>query len=256
MKPRTARPVSSAAPAGRGKESEEQRPVGRQHAAVVSLLSDKAYDLIRKDIIQCRLPPGKEISETGLTQMYDFGKAPIRAALLRLSQDNLVTSVPRRGYVVTPITIANIQEIYQLRMILEPATARLATSHCDIAALTSLCKRMHSSRSSISTLEYLEVHHAFHVGIASAAGNARLTHLVSLLLHDMARIIHFGEFAPGRGEKLALDHRIQNQQHEAIVTALSAGDANLVERVMLEHIEHSLMMVKEATFASRSLVRM
>jgi len=254
MKPRTALRTSPAPKKVPDRRATRDSVYGV--AKVVSLLSDKAYELIRTDIIQCRLAPGKEISETALTKMYDFGKAPIRAALLRLSQDNLVTSVPRRGYVVTPITIANIQEIYQLRMIIEPATARLATSHCDIAELTSLCKRMHLLRTENSRLGYLGVHHTFHVSIAQAAGNARLTHLVSSLLHDMARIIHFGEFAPGRGDKLDVDHKIQQEQHEAIIAALARGNVDQVERVMRDHIEHSLDMVKEATFASGSLVRM
>jgi DNA-binding GntR family transcriptional regulator len=235
----------------------QQVAAGRhQELHVVSLLSDQAYQLIKKDIVQCRLTPGAEISETTLTKMYGFGKAPIRAALLRLSQDNLVSSVPRRGYTVTPITIRNIQELYELRIILEPAAARRATSRCDIPELISLCKRLRYSDGATNKSEFLEAHFEFHVAIAKAAGNERITQLIASLLNDMARIIHFGEFAPGRGtDELDVDHRVQQQQHEAIVESLAAGDADVVEKVMREHIEHSLMMVKEAAFASKSLVR-
>lgn len=238
---------------------QQQGAAGRyQELGVVSLLSDQAYELIKRDIVQCRLTPGAEISETALTKLYGFGKAPIRVALLRLSQDNLVSSMPRRGYTVTPITIRNVQELYELRIILEPAAARRATSHCDIPELIALCKRLRYSdgANANNTSEYLEAHFAFHVAIARAAGNERITHLIESLLNDMARIIHFGEFAPGRHlEKLDADHRVQEQQHEAIVESLAAGDADVVEKVMQDHIEHSLMMVKEAAFASKSLVR-
>jgi DNA-binding GntR family transcriptional regulator len=236
---------------------QHQVAAGRyQELGVVSLLSDQAYELIKRDIVQCRLTPGAEISETALTKMYGFGKAPIRVALLRLSQDNLVSSMPRRGYTVTPITIRNVQELYELRIILEPAAARRATSRCDIPELMALCKRLRYSDGVNNTSEYLEAHFAFHVAIAKAAGNERITHLIESLLNDMARIIHFGEFAPGRRlEQLDADHRLQEKQHEAIVESLAAGDADVVEKVMRDHIEHSLMMVKEAAFASKSLVR-
>jgi len=225
-------------------------------AASLPLLSDQAYELIKKDIIQCRLKPGGDISETGLTQLYGFGKAPVRAALLRLSQDNLVTSVPRRGYVVTPITIRSIQELYELRLDLEPPSAKRATSRCDIRELTALCKRLRYSEGGTNKLEYLGVHWEFHVAIVRAAGNVRITQLISSLLHDMARIIHFGEFAPNRGDDdLAFDHRVQQQQHESIVEALAGGDGDVSERVMRDHIQHSWEMVKVAAFSSKSLVR-
>ena len=223
---------------------------------VVSLLGDQAYQLIKKDIIQCRLAPGAEISETALTKIYGLGKAPIRAALLRLSQDNLISSVPRRGYFVTPITIRNIQELYELRLDLEPAAAKRATSRCDIRNLMSLCKSLRYSDDGTNKLKFLEAHCEFHVAIARAAGNERITQLIASLLHDMARIIHFGEFAPNRGaEDLDVDHRVQQRQHEAIVESLAAGDPEVVEKVMRDHIEHSLDMVKRAAFASKSLVR-
>lgn len=193
------------------------------------------------------------MSETALTKLYGFGKAPIRAALLRLSQDQLITSMPRRGYVVTPITIRNVQEVYALRLIIEPAAARLATSRCNIPELTSLCKRLRLSRASTNALEFLEAHFEFHVAIARSAGNERLTDLISSLLHDMARIIHFGEFPPGRHARKA-DAEMQ-ETHDAIVQALASGDADIAERVMRDHVERGLAMIKEAVFASGLPVR-
>ncbi len=228
---------------------------GRQQGqGVESLLSNQAYELVRKDIIQCRLLPGAEISETALTKLYGFGKAPIRAALLRLSQDQLISSMPRRGYVVTPITIRNVQEVYGLRLIIEPAAARLATSRCNIPELSSLCERLRRARRSSNKLEFLEAHFEFHVAIARSTGNDRLTHLISSLLHDMARIIHFGEFPPGRvAEKIDVDQG--QEEHETIVQALASGDPRGAERVMREHVEHALAMVKEAAFANSLPVR-
>src|SRR5262245_53345201 len=89
-------------------------------------LGDQAYDRIKEDIVVCRLRPGAEVTEAGLAQHYELGLAPIRAALSRLSQEGLVNVIPRRGYVITPITIQTVKEVFDLRLLLEPAAARAA----------------------------------------------------------------------------------------------------------------------------------
>ena len=89
-------------------------------------LSDQAYDAIRSAILICALAPGEAISESTLASRYGVGKAPVRAALSRLRQEGLVSASPRRSYVVAPITLRDVQELYALRLILEPATARRA----------------------------------------------------------------------------------------------------------------------------------
>ena len=78
-------------------------------------LGDRVYDLIKSDIILCKLVPGEEVTEVRLAERYGFGRAPVRAALSKLEQEGLVSVVPRRGYLVSPITIKAVQEIFDLR---------------------------------------------------------------------------------------------------------------------------------------------
>ena len=216
------------------------------------LLREQAYLLIKADIIQCRLKPGSEVSEAILAKRYNFGKAPIRAALSKLSQDGLVVPRSRRGYVVVPITTKYVQETYELRMILEPAAARAAVGNVDIANLRKLCTAIRYPDDPAGTLEFLETHHAFHVAIARMSGNERLAQIVSSLLTDMARLIHLTEFSPDRDtQALILDQELQMEQHMSIVEALSVGDPELAETAVRKHIEHSAKMTREAVFASR-----
>ncbi len=217
-------------------------------------LSNQAYELIKRDITLCLLPPGAEVSETDLTKRYGFGKAPIRAALLKLSQDRLLTSSPRRGYTVAPVTLRDVEEIYQLRSILEPALVKKAVLGADIAPLRALLKRLNYSNAASNPLDFLEAHCELHTAVAKASGNERATRIVATLLSDAARVIHLGEFAPSRSnEALEEDHKVQQQQHEAIVAALGRNDGDLAERLMREHIEHSWMMFKKAAFSSTTL---
>src|SRR5215510_5376137 len=114
-----------------------QPPAGRPPAEVraIPLLSDRAYERIRHDVISCLLAPGTEISETQLCEHYKLGKAPVRMALNRLAHDGLVRAIPRRGYMVSPVTVRDIHDVFELRLMLEPAAARMAAGKVDSVRL-------------------------------------------------------------------------------------------------------------------------
>src|SRR3546814_9020930 len=89
-------------------------------------LSDIAYETIKHDIIRCALAPGEEVTEARLALRLGLGKAPVRAALMRLSQEGLIRALPRRGYLVAPVTLRDVQDIFQFR---DRKSTRLNSSH-------------------------------------------------------------------------------------------------------------------------------
>ena len=82
-------------------------------------LNETAYRAIKADIIACVLQPGEEISEAVLVGRYGFSKAPIRSALMRLRQEGLIVSRGRQGNIVSPVTLRDVKEVFQLRLLLE-----------------------------------------------------------------------------------------------------------------------------------------
>ena len=90
------------------------------------LMTDQVYEALRADILCCALPPGSAISEASLAARYSYGKSPVRLALSRLRQEGLVHASPRRSFVVSSITLRDVHDLYELRLVLEPAGARLA----------------------------------------------------------------------------------------------------------------------------------
>ena len=92
----------------------------------IPLLTERAYERLRRDIISCAIQPGAEISESQLAMQYKLGKAAVRVALTKLSHDGLVRAIPRRGYMVMPVTLQDIHDVFELRLMLEPAAARMA----------------------------------------------------------------------------------------------------------------------------------
>ena len=107
------------------------QPHSRSNNAPVPLLTDRAYERLKHDVITCVLAPGTEVSEPQLCLNYRLGKAPVRMALIRLAHDGLVRAIPRRGYLISPVTLKDIQDIFELRLMLEPRAARMAAGNID-----------------------------------------------------------------------------------------------------------------------------
>jgi DNA-binding GntR family transcriptional regulator len=218
----------------------------------IPLLTDRAYERIRHDIICCALAPGAEISEAQLCAHYRLGKAPVRMALSRLAHAGLVRAIPRRGYMVAPVTLKDIQDVFELRLMLEPAAARMAAGRVDAQRLRTLdevCRAGYQSGDAKSISRFLEANKAFHVAIAQATGNARLADAIERLLDEMTRLLHLG---------LGLRNRSQEMQHEhrALVKALLRGDGATAESICREQIESARGMVLSAILTSSSVMNL
>nr|WP_239027332.1 GntR family transcriptional regulator [Ramlibacter algicola] len=138
---------------------------------------EQAYRHLRRMIVDCELPPGSSVSEPELTQLLDMGKAAVRAALLRLSHDGLVSAVPRYGYRVAPLDIKDALELTQLRLLTEPPAYRLATGRLDPAVIELARKRYsagYDRNNAKSVTRYLTQSREFKLAVARASGNGRL----------------------------------------------------------------------------------
>src|SRR3954469_1860362 len=199
----------------------------------IPLLTERAYDRLRRDIITCVIQPGSEISETQLSTHYKMGKAGVRVALTKLCHDGLVRAIPRRGYMVMPVTLKDIHDVFELRLMLEPVAARMAAgkvSTLELKTHDSVVGAGYQPRDARSTGRFLEANKAFHVTIARATGNARLAAAIEHLLDEMTRLLHLG-----LGLRKGPQHTMH--EHKALVKALGRGDGETAERVCREQIE-------------------
>lgn len=229
-------------------------PPGRPPATIraMPLLSDRAYERIRHDIITCAIAPSTEISEAQLCTQYKLGKAPVRMALNRLAHDGLVRAIPRRGYRVTPVTLKDIHDVFELRLMLEPAAARMAAGKVNaqrLKALDEVCRAGYQPGDPRSTGRFLEANKAFHVAIARATGNARLADAVERLLDEMTRLLHLGLGLRNRSQEMEHEHRV-------LIKALTRGDGDTAERICREQIEAARNMVLSAILTSSSVMNL
>jgi len=227
---------------------------GRNPAEIrfLPLLSDRTYERIRHDIISCVLAPGTEISEAQLCSQYKIGKAPVRMALHRLAHDGLVRAIPRRGYRVTPVTLKDVHDVFELRLMLEPAAARMAAGKVDaqrLRALDEVSRPGYAPGDPRSISRFLEASMAFQVAIARATGNARLADAIEQLLDAMTRLLHLGLGLRDRSQELSRAHR-------DLVKALARGDGEAAERICREQIETARSMVLSAILMSGSVMNL
>jgi DNA-binding GntR family transcriptional regulator len=218
----------------------------------IPLLTERAYDRLRRDIISCTIQPGSEISENQLSSEYKLGKAAVRVALTKLAHDGLVRAIPRRGYMVTPVTLKDIHDVFELRLMLEPRAARMAAGKVNTQRLKmydEVCRAGYEPGDARSTGRYLEANKAFHVTIAEATDNARLAAAIEHLLDEMSRLLHLG-LALRKGPQQML------HDHKTLVKALARGDGETAERVCRDQIENARNMVLSAILTSRSVLNL
>ena len=98
---------------------------GRRRAPA-HLFSELAYERIKEMIITARLAPGTMLTEGELSRQLRMGRMPVREAMQRLSQEDLVIILPRKGYFVHAIRVEDLQKIFELRVTLECLSASLA----------------------------------------------------------------------------------------------------------------------------------
>jgi DNA-binding GntR family transcriptional regulator len=116
-------------------------------AEEASSLADRAYFSIRDSIVKLELPPTSLIDERRLIESLGIGRTPVREALRRLAQEQLVEVFPRRGMFVTGVDVQDLARISEVREVLEPEAARLAAERAtdderdELAALGDRIKR-------------------------------------------------------------------------------------------------------------------
>ncbi len=212
-------------------------------------LAERAYGALKQAIIRCELQPGSQVTETQLVAHCRLGRAGVRTALKRLYQDGLVHPMPRKGYMIAPITIKNVNELFTVRLLLEPYAVRQAVRRVDVVELRrleELCAEGYRLGDRESAAGFLRANTEFHLTIVRSSGNQRLTTMVAALLQEMERFFHLGLMLRDRVTEM-------HAEHSDLLEALIAEDGERAEQICIEQIRSSQRMVLDALLASPSL---
>ncbi len=198
-------------------------------------MTSKVYAALRRDILSCQISPGQELSEGELATRFKMSKTPVREALAKLRSDGLVKTFPRRGYQVAPVTFRDMNELFDLRNMLESRAAALASQKIadeELRQLGHLAAIMYDPSEHLSIRRFVQANRDFHEIIALASGNRRLYDMVMQVLDELQRFFHLGAQLRDIGSETT-------DYHHQIVMALKARDAARSQDVMIAHNEAS-----------------
>jgi DNA-binding GntR family transcriptional regulator len=200
-------------------------------------LADEVYEAIFRQLMALKIAPGARISVDGLARELDVSQTPIREALSRLEAEGLVRKTHLVGYSAAPqITKRGLDEIYELRLKLEPDAARAAASRLEaesLAQLRSIADSMavrHGSDERIRYSTFARQDAVFHDRILELAGNALIR---GLLWHQHTHFHIFRLMFHARVTEEALD------EHGLLMSAFEAGDGDAAAKAMRAHIKRS-----------------
>jgi DNA-binding GntR family transcriptional regulator len=195
--------------------------------SVVDLAADRAYLAIRGLIVSLELPPGAVIDERELMQRLGLGRTPVREALRRLAQEQLVEVFPRRGMFVTNVDVRDLARISEVRLALEPEAARLAAERAteeereELSALGDRIKR---------GADLMGLDEQIHRAIYRAARND----LLEKTLGEYYVLAH-------RIWMIALDRANELEEaveaHRDLIQAITVGNGDRAAEIMRAHVE-------------------
>ncbi|MGA4285915.1 GntR family transcriptional regulator [Ralstonia nicotianae] len=198
---------------------------------------------LREMILNMEIGPGERLTERWAEAQLGASRTPVRAALLRLETDGLICR-EGRGWMVTPLDIQEIEQLFVYREVLEVAAIQLAAKHANIEALDQLEATLEACRPGTSTREAHQLGTEFHVQLAALAANDFITRGVADAMTRLSR---------ARWLDTTPEHQGWDE-HRAVLAALREGDAAKASALVSQHLRDSRdRLMKILTEGRRSL---
>ncbi len=195
-----------------------------------------AQDLVltsmREGILTAALPPGTRLRQERLAEMFGTSRIPVREALRALEYEGLVSSLPYRGFTVTELDADDIEEVYDLRILLENHAVRLAVplmTDEDLEILEALYTEMTAAERGEAQLAARE---RFYTRLYSITGRHRLVTLISRLRQEVARSLRWP----------TLQHAPEH--HAQFFEAIRAGDADRAASQLASHYRRVAILIR------------
>lgn len=210
-------------------------------------IRDTAYEILRNAILNGTLEPGTRMVERELANQLGISRTPIREAIRKLENEGLVTHIPRKGVVVTKVSIKEVIEIFNIRAALEGLAASHAAENINSKTamkLRSLLEKMENALDAKQADLFKKLHLKFNDTIYLAADSPRLYQMIQTLVDYIANYTQAGYSYPGRQQEA-------QEEHRAVVDAIINKKPMLAEQIAKKHIENSkkaFLHVKENKF--------
>ena len=203
--------------------------------AAVRTLSEQAFEVVRERIVSGVIAEDAPVRQDALAAELGVSKIPLREALARLEQEGLLISRPNRGYVVRPMSADQAEEIYALRLAIEPAAAGRACAEAgeaERAAVRTAVDRLDAAAAD-DLARVAVMNRDFHTALVRSAGRPLTAQLVERLSILSERYVVAHLKPAGREARAHAEHR-------DLLDAWLGGRAEAVEAQLASHIQGTL----------------
>jgi DNA-binding GntR family transcriptional regulator len=208
---------------------------------------DEAYRRLRTDILSGRHAPGSKLVSSSLCELYDISGGVLREVLPRLVGEGLAVSEPQRGYRVTPVSVDDLRQLTEARALIESVALRQSMEHGGvkfesdlIAAHHTLMRTTDIDASGSVMDEWLIAHREFHQALLAGSPNLRLQAMANSL-RDGSEVYRC--WATKLGDEPGRDIAAE---HTRILDAVLANDQELAVSELVEHINHTMVVLLHA----------
>ncbi len=212
-----------------------------------SNLSQRIYEILKDQITNEELGSGERLLDDKLASSFGVSRTPVREALTRLTSEGLVELIPRSGVYVKKLTRKDVEEIYEIRRVLEGLAAREVIPIIDDKKLEQLNLFLQKAERSLNSDDYqpcINFDVALHDSILKNCQNNRLYSIIT----NLNTLIHVFRVRVARNKEKA---KQALSEHGAILKAIKARNPEKAEKGMMEHIEKS----KEHIFTSSGFLK-
>ncbi|MEO1468184.1 MAG: GntR family transcriptional regulator [Pseudomonadota bacterium] len=203
-------------------------------------LGRTVVERLREMIVEGTLPPGAKLNERELCERFGVSRTPLREAISLLETEGLVALAPHRGASVTPVTLAELDEVFPVMQALEALTgeraARLATAE-DIAGIAGLHQDMLAEYARRDRAAYFRLNEAIHDRLLDAAQNPTLAATTRSLASRIRRARFQANLTEARWAEAVAEH-------EEIMAALEARDAARLAAILPAHLAAKLRALR------------
>jgi DNA-binding GntR family transcriptional regulator len=197
-------------------------------------LRERVAESLRAALVSGRMVPGTTYSIPALAEQFGVSATPVREAMLDLVNEGIMSAVPNKGFRVVELSDAELDQITELRRLLEVPTVGDLAGAIDRAAvrrLRALADAVSDAARRGDVVGYVEADRELHLALLAEAGNPRLVEMVGRL-RDQSRLYGLEQLA---AEGVLVDSAAE---HMRLIDALESGDRRAAERVMAHHLDH------------------
>lgn len=205
-------------------------------------LHGELTERLRDMIIEGQLSPGTRINEGPLGKALGVSRTPMREAIKFIASEGLIELIPGRGAVIKALTQRDVREMLEVLCGLETQAARIGcrvATPGQIAAIALLHGQMMQCYDRRDRLEYYKTNQAIHTGIVQLAGNNFLAAQHGAIQARLKRIRFLGNAAPAKWDAAVAEHQV-------MITALQARDADALSAILTEHLVRTWDRVQDS----------